>query len=77
MIQKKKTEGEKPVAVCTVHELESQVRAFGCSGEADEGVAIRGALKEFCRCGGGFDPGFGEADNIRMVRLTGRQSENL
>ena len=26
-------------------------------------------MQKFCRCGGGFDPGFGEADNIRMVRI--------
>ena len=30
-------------------------------------VAIRGALEEFCRCGGRFDPGFGDADNDNVI----------
>ena len=82
MLQKKKNEGEKKVAVCMVHGLESQCRHRYCvscrslgsvslrwSGEAEKGVAIRGALKKFCRCGGGFDPGFGDANQIWMVGI--------
>jgi len=26
-------------------------------------------LEEFCRCGGRFDPGFGDADEIWMVGI--------
>ena len=35
--------------------------------ETEKGVAVRGALEEFCRCGGRFDPCFGDADEIWMV----------